>query len=182
MKNFAVKFASDLSNEELMLKNIEGIPLEWPIEILELGDSTDLPVDGSPWILLNDNQLIAHKLKYQVDFDTWITSKKVEVSTTTIANKIRAAINFGNELVVSAATTNTLAGINQANKTQAFVLYCRNLTHFLVTGSLYAAIQEIDTMLADNSTEKQDLQPFLTNDSLIKYKHQIQDYLGIAKT
>ena len=181
MNNFAVKFASDLTTEDLAIKGLEGIPPSWPVEIVELGESSQLPDDGSSWTLMTEIDFTAHKTTMQSAYADWYNSKQQSTANAIISNKIRAAMTFGFELTVAAATSNVLAGITQAGKTQAFSLYCHDLNYYLTTGSLYAAIQEINTMLSDTSAEKANLAPFLTNDLLTEYKYKIQDYLGVPR-
>lgn len=99
-----------------------------------------------------------------------------------VSVQISNAMQFGTQLLVQYATQNVLAGITQAGKTQALMDYSHELTHCLITGSLYAAMAEINTMLADTSSTKTNLSPFLTNVILTTYLNQIQTYLGIPVT
>lgn len=95
---------------------------------------------------------------------------------------ILAAIAFGQQIIIEFAVANVLAGITQAGKTQAMIDYSSNLYTCLSTGSLYAAIDEINIMIADTSDDKVNLYPFITNDILTMYKNQIQAYLGLPLT
>lgn len=90
--------------------------------------------------------------------------------------KINDAVVFGNKLIIEVATENVLMGITQAGKTKAVSDYCVNLQYYLRTGSLYAAIDEIDTLIA--AVPPGDLDPFITVDRLNIYKSKIQAYLG----
>lgn len=93
---------------------------------------------------------------------------------------IMAAENFGLQLMNQFVIENVLMGITQAGKTVSVTTYLHKLSHYMMTGSLYAAIIEVDSIIAD--TGKDSLSPFVTNDRMIVYKHKIQDYLGIAET
>lgn len=102
----------------------------------------------------------------------------VDIYTALVQN----AIVFGQSLTVQFATQNVMAGITQAGKTQAVLDYAADLYTYLSTGSLYVAITEIQTMIADTSPTKTALAPFITNDILYAYMNQIQGYLGIPLT
>jgi hypothetical protein len=102
----------------------------------------------------------------------------VEIYTTLVQN----AITFGNALIVQFATQNVMAGITQAGQTQAVLAYAGLLYTYLSTGSLYVAIAEIETMIADTSSTKTALAPFITNNVLYSYLNQIQGYLGLPIT
>lgn len=93
-----------------------------------------------------------------------------------------AAQNFGQQLATQYAVQNILLGITQSGKTQALIDYTNNLSQCLYTGSLYAALSAINVMIADISSAKTNLSPFITNDILYSYLNQIQSYLGIALT
>ena len=93
-----------------------------------------------------------------------------------------AAQNFGQQLTTQFAVQNILAGITQSGKTQELIDYTNNLSQCLFTGSLYAAIAAINVMIADTSSTKTNLSPFVTNNVLYSYLNQIQSYLGIALT
>ena len=95
---------------------------------------------------------------------------------------VQNAIAFGNALIVRFATQNVMAGITQAGKTQAVLAYSSSLYTYLSTGSLYVALAEIETMIADTSDAKTALSPFITNAVLYTYLNQIQLYLGLTVT
>lgn len=94
-----------------------------------------------------------------------------------VAGKIEDAQLFGNELLNKFATENVLLGITQAGKTIEVTNYLHKLSHYVMTGSLYAALIEIATIIQDQN--KSNLAPFITNDRMIEYKHIIQTYLQI---
>jgi hypothetical protein len=86
---------------------------------------------------------------------------------------------FGNVLIGKFTIENISMGITQAGKTYDLTMYCHKLIHFIEKGSLYAALQELDILLADTSQTKTDLSPFVTNDRLTIYKEEIETYLGV---
>lgn len=99
-----------------------------------------------------------------------------------ISMTIGAAMNFGTGLLNQYATQNVLSGITQAGKTKPVMDYCHELNHCLMTGSLYAARDEIIKMIADESEQKQALFPFIKNDILYIYLNKLETYLNIPLT
>lgn len=95
---------------------------------------------------------------------------------------VLAAIDFGQNIIVDFTVANILAGITQAGKTSAMLSYTSDLAMCLNTGSLYSAVDEINTMILDTSTTKTNLSPFVTNAILISYLHKLQTYLGLPNT
>jgi len=157
-----------------------GIPLGWPSQVIELGNDTTLPGDG--WVLMTAEALDAAKAANQSDYNTWAATHYAVSPTVAVGKMVDNAIIFGNSLINSIAVTNILAGITQTGKTKLFVDFCFSLAVYLKTGSLYAAIVEIDLMIADTSDLKASLSPFLTNTNLQSAKNKIQAYLGLALT
>lgn len=99
-----------------------------------------------------------------------------------VANSISAAATFGNQLIFQFAANNVLTGITQAGKTIPVALYLQTLGYYLRSGSLYAAITEIQNLIADTSDAKAALSPFITNAILYNYMNQIQVYLNAPVT
>jgi hypothetical protein len=95
---------------------------------------------------------------------------------------INAAMTFGQSIIVQAAARNISMGITQSGQTIPVMNYCQVLITSLFTGSLYAAITQIEVMIADTSDTKTALAPFITNDILYATMNQIQTYLGIPLT
>lgn len=99
-----------------------------------------------------------------------------------VSSAIQNAQQFGEQLMVQYATQNVLQGITQAGKTQAVANYLVNVSYYLDSGSLYAAINEINTLIADTSSTKTGLSPFITNNILYTYLNLIQTYLCLPTT
>ena len=95
---------------------------------------------------------------------------------------VAAAITFGNSIVLQAAARNISLGITQAGQTLPMMEYTAGLVSCLTTGSLYQAITSIEAMIADTSTAKTNLAPFINNDALYGVLNQIQTYLNIPLT
>lgn len=60
--NLAVKLYRDAANPR-------NIPGDWPAEVIELGDKTELP-DG-PWMLMTIEQYTAYKAERQSAYTAW---------------------------------------------------------------------------------------------------------------
>ena len=102
--------------------------------------------------------------------------------TTLVSNAMTQGMQFGQSLVVQYAAQNVLAGITQAGQTIAVATYLQPLGYLLNSGSLYGAITEINNLIADTSTTKTNLAPFVTNNILYSYLNQIQAWLGLPLT
>lgn len=100
----------------------------------------------------------------------------------TVSLAIGEAMQFGTQLLVQFATQNVIAGITQSGKTQAVMDYCHELAHCLITGSLYAAINQLNVMIQDTGSTKTALSPFITNTVLYDFLNKIQTYLQIPLT
>lgn len=155
----------------------EDIPDEWIAEIRELGESTALP--GENWLLMTAEELDSHKVTHQAIYDTWASNHYATPTAVIISKAIDRARVFGKSLTERFSVENVAMGITQAGKTRSLVLYCQSLLLLLETGSLYAAIDELNVLLADTSQAKADLSPFITNDRLNAAKNEILAYLGL---
>jgi hypothetical protein len=94
-----------------------------------------------------------------------------------VEKKITDAKEFGDKLLNEFATENVLMGITQAGKTIEVTDYLHKLSHYMMTGSLYAALTEIDVILAD--TNRDHLAPFVTTERMEIYKDKIKQFLGL---
>lgn len=99
-------------------------------------------------------------------------------STAMLAAKLDAAMQFGKALIVEVALNNIQAGITQAGKTRAVSDYTQKLQNYLVTGSLYAAIEEITALRNDLTRPLLGLEPFITNQKLDEYKARLQVFVS----
>ncbi|MEM4379134.1 MAG: hypothetical protein QXL01_00405 [Thermoplasmatales archaeon] len=154
-----------------------GIPNEWPAEVRELGESTELP--GENWVLMTVQQLHDYQDLHRNSYNQWENSYFAPKPEEIINKAITKAEMFGKSLIEEFKIGNVALGITQANKTKQVADYCHRLEHYLGTGSLYAAITEINTMLEDPAFSQLGLSPFITVERLADYKARIQAYLGI---
>lgn len=156
------------------------MPSGYPFHTYEVADDfdeTDLLSQG--YTFLTD-----------ADFATYITTFDLTAYNTAIAptinqiveQKIADAQAFGMQVLIDFATENVLMGITQAGQTIPVNLYLHRLGHYIGTGSLYAAIDEMNTIIADTTTAKTSLYPFVSDARITTYKNRIQTYLGVPLT
>ena len=97
----------------------------------------------------------------------------------TIRDVIQQRINdssvFGRSLILDFMVENVELGITQADKTIPVADYLFNLQRYVESGSLYAAIAEIDRLL--NAGVPSNLSPFVTVDRLNTYKAKINVFI-----
>lgn len=145
-------------------------------------DSNEVPYDSVQRI---DNMSPIPGIGWTFDNISWNSPNAVISNQSAIqiyTAIVTAAVAFGQSLTIQFATQNVMSGITQAGQTQAVLTYASDLYTYLSTGSLYVAITEIESMIADTSSEKTSLAPFITNAILYSYLCQIQGYLGITLT
>lgn len=53
--------------------NLDGIPENWPSEIIELNESTTLP-EGDGWVLMTEEEYQSYLTEHQAEYDTWKAS------------------------------------------------------------------------------------------------------------
>jgi hypothetical protein len=97
---------------------------------------------------------------------------------------INAALNasavFGTNLMRQFEIANVAAGITQANMTATITDATHMLYHYLVTGSLYGAITELNNLSSNLALAT--WSPYITTTILTNYCNQIQAFLGIPLT
>lgn len=93
-----------------------------------------------------------------------------------LANIIQKARIFGDATIAQFALENVAMGITQAGKTRAVADYCQKLQYYMSTGSLYAALEEIEEI---SNNVPPELAPFVTSERLGVYTNKIKAYLGI---
>lgn len=111
------------------------------------------------------------------------TTKMTPTTKELIQNSIAVAQAFGNELILQYGAENVLLGISY-HPAQSIALsdYLGSLLNLLSSGSLYGAIDQINMYIADVSSEKSNLSPYVTDVVLYKYMNQIQAWLEIPLT
>jgi len=154
-----------------------NIPNEWPAETRPLSEGEPLP--SQDWVQMTDVELAAHCATHQAAYDAWEDTYFAPTPDQIVAKSLRNAERFGKDLIEDFKKGNVLSGITQAGKTKAVADYCHRLEHYIGTGSLYAALAEIDVMLADITLPLLNLSPYVTTTKLNEFKAKIQAYLGM---
>lgn len=93
-----------------------------------------------------------------------------------IQKKINESSVFGRTMILDFMVENVELGITQAGKTIPVADYLFNLQRYVESGSLYAAIAEIDRLT--NAGVPADLNPFVTAQRLATYKTRIIAFIG----
>jgi hypothetical protein len=87
---------------------------------------------------------------------------------------VKSAIAFGSQLIEEFATENILLGITQDSMTKTVRQNMAEVTAALSTGSLYDAIDEIQSIPAEAKDGK-----YITDARLDRYQKKIEEFLGI---
>ena len=91
---------------------------------------------------------------------------------------VSSCVSCGNQIIFEWNVMNTASGIYATGQTIAFLNYVSPLYQLLSLGYLSDANDAITAMIADMSTTKTDLDPFLTNDILYAFQSQALDCLN----
>lgn len=155
-----------------------GMPGDWPAEIKELDVDAELP--GPLWLWMTDEQLTAQRKTHQAAYDTYANAIRAQNDQMIALDAIlERARRFGSALIVQTAKENVLMGITQAGKTRLVADYCQKLTYYLQTGSMYAALEEINDLINDPNRASKGMAPFITTERLNAAKAQIMVFLGM---
>lgn len=141
---------------------------------LALGASVFDHVDrvGNEIYIFTKRELIINE---QVRIDEVIAAHQPILVSEVAVQRITAAIEFGNRLVIEFAADNVALGITQAGKTKEVVDYCNNMLRYIQSGSLYEVIHEVDALI--NAGIPGNLAPFVTQEKLEMFKQKIIDFL-----
>jgi hypothetical protein len=146
------------------------IPIEYPW--IEYHVENDFVC---PEGFLELSQIDFETMKSAIDISAYINS--ISPSPLEIAKqKISASRVFGEQLIEDFAVGNLVLGIVSAGKTEAVTIYLHYLSHYIENGSLYAAVTEIDRILAEGVDTS--LAPFVTIERLNEFKNRINNYLA----
>lgn len=137
--------------------------------------------DGNSFIVLwkttpSDADLAAIELYWRNLTEQIYNTPTADEQTEALAKVIQKARLFGDATIAQFALENVAMGITQAGKTRAVADYCQKLQYYTSTGSLYAALEEIQELSQNTPAE---LAPFVTSARLSVYANKIKAYLGI---
>lgn len=93
-------------------------------------------------------------------------------------NLVSSAINFGNYVITQMNADAASAGIYQAGQTVTWLTYLQPLYLCLQNGFLFDAINEFTILIADQSTTKTSLSPYITNTNLTSYQTLVQNWVN----
>lgn len=107
---------------------------------------------------------------------TLVNSHQVMTTREMVELKVRNSIRFGEDIIINVTIDNVLAGITASGKTRDVSLYLTNVRSHLRSGSLYAAIDEINLMVSQGIPSN--LSPFVTETKLLTNKALIETYIS----
>lgn len=137
--------------------------------------------DGNSFIVLwksepSNEDLAAIELYWRSLTEQIYNAPTAEEQTEYLSKIIQKARMFGDATITQFALENVAMGITQAGKTREVADYCQKLQYYMSTGSLYAALEELQEI---SLNVPQNLAPFVTSDRLNIYENKIKSYLGI---
>jgi hypothetical protein len=151
------------------------MPDNYPFTVYEIDDSRQSEFELQGFILMTP-----------ADYTTYVASIDMTAYNIAIAPPISDIIDSivasaaikGLEIVKQFKRENVLMGIN-AQQTVDVTKKCHWMEHFLIAGSLKAAVIEMDSLIASDLSS---YSPFITSARITTYKHIVQDFLGVAQT
>jgi hypothetical protein len=152
-----------------------GIPDVWPSKTIEIADDAKVP--DNTYQIMTLEEYNVYKATNLAVYNTWSTAYLAPTPIQIVSAKLKESITFGSNLIFQAVVENITLGITQAGKTQAVSDYCAKLQVYVTTGSLYAAMDEIDALIAAGIPAN--LSPFITIVRLNAYKSKILAFLTL---
>lgn len=163
--NLAVKMYGNLES------NPQNLPGLWPAEVIELGDSTDLP--NNTYVLMTVEELQAYKANHVSDYNTWKSQYPAIPIQEMVSEKIIKAMEFGRKIIADYAATNVLMGYN-LTQVKYIMDKTAKVRDSLLLGSLYVALDELSQIETDDV--------LITTAKITIFRNKIQSYLGIPLT
>jgi long-subunit fatty acid transport protein len=143
-----------------------GVPLQYPEKIIYLGRSQTPPDNSGDWEVMTEFECATLKKSLKTEWTTYQTGVSAQKY---IATRITAAMDFGKKIMAEYGAANVYSGKTVAEvKTIATKL--STLQALLLSGSLYAALDEIDIITSDS---------LVTDQVKAEFKAKIRKYLGI---
>jgi hypothetical protein len=143
-----------------------GVPLQYPEKVVYLGKSQTPPDNSGDWEVITEFECASIKKALKTE---WAAYQARVVAQKYIATRITAAMDFGKKIMAEYGASNVYAGRTVAEvKTIATKL--ATLQSLLLSGSLYAALDEIDLITSD---------ALVTDQVKAEFKAKIRKYLGV---
>ncbi len=92
------------------------------------------------------------------------------------AKTVKAAIDYGQGLVVEFAAENILLGITASGKTKLVADYLADAMRYAQSGSLYEVAAELDRLLQEEVPSE--LAPFITTERLLQFKQKVMAFFA----
>lgn len=162
---------SQVMNVAVMkFKNVPGsspdAPAEYPAKVKILGSSTTLPDASGKWELMTIEQLGNLQISLNTQYKAYLTKMAVQAK---IKEKIMSAMDFGQSMMAEYGSRNVYAGRSVAD-IKAISTKLAVVQSLLLSGSLYAAIDEVTNLTPDALVSQADKDYFLG---------KLKTYLGI---
>lgn len=151
------------------------MPDQWPWMVVP---ASQVPQEElSQWTLMTEEELGALKVTLRPLYQQYEAALQQQESLQRyIEEKIKQAIAFGQQLMIEFSSQNVLMGITQQNKTKAVSDYLNEVQRYLLSGSLYEVVKEIDRLQQAGIPEN--LAPFVTQERLNQFKQKILNFLN----
>lgn len=169
-----------MSNSVVYLKtqtlknNVNLIKLQSEVEASNINKNIMNMVDSNTeFIVVFDQDL---SVEEKNELDSIVSNHNFLTIEEEIQLRVKAAINFGQELIVNFASENVLMGITQAGKTKDVADYLANVMRYAQSGSLYEVINEVDRLILEGIPAN--LDPFVNEARMNAFKQKIVDYLS----
>lgn len=163
--NLAVRLYSDLAVNDKPL----NIPDTWPYQVVELGDSEDLPDDGKSWQLMTKVEYDQYTNDHLETYNTWATAFYAVPLIERVKKRILSAKSFAEDLMAEYGAENVLLG-RTTDQVIQISLDLVEVQPLLVSGSLYASLKKMSiftpTALVSSAT-------------VVKYGNKIRVYVNL---
>jgi len=134
---------------------------------------TGLPFDK---ITVKNGIIAIHTNEPKTSFDPVVAAHSSSI-VTVYEGVVRGAMDFFSTMMVHFAAENVTMGITQAGKTKEAADYLSVVMRYGQSGSLYAVMNEIDTLVSNGVPAS--LSPFVTSARLTDFKSEVAGYLGL---
>ena len=152
-----------------------AMPTTYPFIVYEIEDSRQEEIESLGYLVMILDEFNTYKNSININAYNQAMATPVDVI---IDTAVLDAATKGTELVRQFKRENVLMGITPQS-TVDVTKKCHWMAHFLMDGSLKAAIIEIAALIGQDLSQ---YVPFITSERLTVYKHRVQDYLGVVRT